>query len=537
MEDIKAFKEGEEMGLLDFIILFEAFKKSMDSLPGDTAIQLAKAILSLDNVNVHQGINEYFRKYPITVKSIDEMQDNELEVLGLNRQYLKYNFIDEWAHEQVMSNSSFSTERYQYMFPQKQGSPPLYNTYVYATLEQGIFRAICPKSGHVLETSISFPVYLEELGTHFIFYRVEGREDFYIATAGYANLKSFLYLPKHNVVIVSPLYFQLGYPTKYVISAISQLYRKFLIFTEKTISFLQKPARNLALLYGMQTNLGHFFLNEYSGFYRIIMTGLYKKVQNIVIYKNNKIPLYQLFPEFNKAACYSCDNADELFETCMTHGLFSLYPCVSHLSADAAFHIQQAAKSYCSGSQKRLLADCVADPLIFINLRKHNKAWLEQVDGIINLARALKQNYPNVGIFLDGLSDCQEDAELINHALHKDIVVYNGVNISLLDTICWACRTDAYLCVIGSGLVLLTCIANKPGIVHSEHNHMWQVRAGGFWSGLRNDIFAPIVVSEDEVVVLKEEGAPTTSYEKYSMDWHSLYNRLIKILYPSSWIK
>jgi hypothetical protein len=66
---------------------------------------------------------------------------------------------------------------------------------------------------------------------------------------------------------------------------------------------------------------------------------------------------------------------------------------------------------------------------------------------------------------------------------------------------------------------------------------MWQVRAGGFWSGLRNDIFAPIVVSEDEVVVLKEEGAPTTSYEKYSMDWHSLYNRLIKILYPSSWIK
>ncbi|WP_371364167.1 hypothetical protein SRRS_50050 [Sporomusa rhizae] len=523
------------MSLSDFIILFEAFKKSMDSLPGCTSIGLAKELLLFDSVNVYQSINEYFEKYPITVKSIDEIQDNELEVLGLNRQYLKYNFIDEWTHEQAMSNSSFSTERYQYMLPQRQGSPPLYNTYIYAALEQGIVRAICPNSGKVLETSTSFPIYLEERGTQFVFYRVKGSEDFYIATAGYPSLKGFLYLPKHNLIIVSPSFFQLGYPKEYILLAISQLYRKFLLFTEKTIRFLQSPSRKLALLYGTQTNLGHFFLNEFSGFFRIIMTGLYRKVQNIVIYKNSKVPLCQLFPEFKKAACYSCDDADALFETCMTQGLFLLYPCASHLSAEAAFHIQKVAQGYCSESQKRQLADCVADPLIFINLRKHNKAWLEQVDGIINLVRALKQNYPNVGIVLDGLSDCQEDAELIEHSLRQEIAVYNGVNISLLDTICWACRADTYLCVIGSGLVLLTCIANKPGIVHSEHGHMGQVRPGGFWSGLRNDIFAPILVSEHEVVVVKKEGYyALTSYENYSMDWHSLYNRLIKILYPPS---
>lgn len=525
------------MRLCDFFILFEAFKKSMDSLPGCTSIQLAKELLSLDSVNVHQGINEYFGKYPITIKSIDEIQENELESLELNGKYMKCNFIDTWIHEQAMSNNSFSAERYQYMFQQKQGSPPLYNTYIYAALEQGKIKAICPQFGDVLETSNSFPVYLEEMGTQFVFYRVEGREDFYIVTAGYASSKSFLYLPKHNLVIVSPLFFQLGYPKEYILLAIAHLYRKFLLFTEKTIGFMQNPARDLALLYGTQTNLGHFILNEFSGFYRIIMTGLYRKVRKIVIYKNSKIPLYQLFPDFKKEGCYSCDSADELFETCMTHGLFLLYPCASHLSAEAAFYVQQTAKSYCSESQKHLISDCVADPLIFINLRKHNKAWQEQVDGIINLARALKQNYPNIGIFLDGLSDCQEDADLITLSLRNEIVVYNGVNISLMDTICWACRAAAYLCVIGSGLVLLTCIANKPGIVHSEPGHMGQVCPGGFWSGLRDNIFAPIAVSEHEVVVLKEEGHRPTSYERYSMDWHSLYDRLIKILYPSSWIK
>lgn len=523
------------MSLSDFIILFEAFKKSMDSLPGCTSIELAKELLSLDSVNVHQGINEYFDKYPISIKSIDEIQDNELETLGLNRQYLKYNFIDEWTHEQAMSNRSFSTDRYQYIFSKKQGSPPLYNTYIYAALEQGIVRAICPYSGEVIKTSVSFPIFVEEMWTQFIFYRVKGKEDFYIATAGYPSLKSFLYLPKDNLVIVSPLFFQIFYTKEHILFAITELYRKFLKFTEQTIDYLQKPVRNLALIFAAQDNLGHFLLNEYSGFYRIVMSGLYRKVKNILVYNKEKIPLEQLFPEFRKAACYHCDSGDALFEACLERGLFALYPCASHISAEAAFHVQQTAQRYGSERQKRLIADCMADPLIFINLRKHNKAWQEQVDGTINLAEALKQNYPNIGIFLDGLSDCQEDAKLITHSLDKDMIVYNGVGISLLDTICWALRADAYLCVTGSGLVLLTCIANKPGIVHSDYVHMEQVRPGGFWSGLRNDIFAPISVSRPEVVIIKEENRHI--YTNYSMDWHSLYNRLIKILYPPSYLE
>lgn len=518
------------MSLGDFVVTFEAFKKSMDSFPGAASIELGKELLSSTNIN--PGVNEYFKKYPIMVKSIDEIRDAELEILGLNRKYLKCNFIDEWTHEQAMSNSSFLAERYQYMFPKKQGSPPLYNTYIYAALEQGIVRAVCPYSGEVIETSASFPIFVEEMWTQFIFYRVKGKEDFYIATAGYPSLKSFLYLPKCNVVIVSPMFFQIFYTKENILFAIAELYRKFLKFTEQTINYLQNTARNLALMYAAQNNLGHFLLNEYSGFCRITMSGLYRKVKNVLVCNKEKIPLEQLFPEFRKAACYTCDNGDELFTTCIAQGLFVLYPCASHISAEAASRLYQAARKYGSERQKHLIADCVADPLIFINLRKHNKAWQEQVNGIINLARALKQSYPNVGIFLDGLSDCQEDAKLITHSLHKEVIVYNGVDISLLDTICWALRVDAYLCVTGSGLVLLTCIANKPGIVHSDHVHMEQVRPGGFWSGLRNDIFAPISVSRSEVVEIKDECR--YAYNNYSMDWHSLYNRLIKILYPPS---
>lgn len=516
----------------DFITLFEAFKKSMDGLQGGNAIELAKEVLSTEHIDLQQEISEYFAKYSIKVKSIDTIQDKELQEFNLNRNYLRRNFIDTWAQEQEMSKGTFSSEQYQYMFPQKQGYPPLYNTFIYAALEQGVVRAICPKSGEVIKTSVSFPVHVEEAWTQFIFYKFNGKEEFYIVTAGYPGVKSFLYFPKHNLVIVSPVFFQICYQKKHILSAIVQLYRKFLIFTEKTINYLDKPERTLTLIYGIQLNLGHYFLNEYSGLYRIRITGLYRKVKNVVIYKKSKLPLAQLFPEFNKVACYNMDSSDELFETCMKHGLFTLYPCASYLSADAAFYIRKIANSYCSENQKRLITECVANPLIFINLRKHNKAWQEQVDGIINLARALKQKYPHLGIILDGCADCQEDAAVISKSLCNDIYVYNGVGISLLDTICWACRIDAYLCVTGSGLVLLTCIANKPGIVHSDHVHMEQVRPGGFFSLVRNDIYAPISVSQHEVTVLKDE-----AYSNYSMDWHSLYDRLIKIICPPSCVE
>ncbi|MDF2571507.1 MAG: hypothetical protein K0R55_3111, partial [Sporomusa sp.] len=523
------------MHLSESIRLFHAFKNSMDNMSVRNSIELANELLSTESIDIQQVINEYFGYFPLTIKSLDEIENDEplIRRLGLNIDYLKSNFIDEWDQEHAMSNNSFLIDRYQYRFPKKQGSPPLYNTYIYAALERGVVSAVCPFSGQVLETSTSFPMFIEKKWTHIIFYQIKGKDSFYVGTAGYPSLKGFVYLPQHNLVIGSPTFFQLGYTKDHLYFAIAELYRKFLIFTEETVSYLQNPKRNLALIYGLQTNLGHFLTNEYSGFHRIIMTGLYRKVKNIVLYKNQKIRLEQVFTEFTKSTYYHCNSEDQLFETCITQGLFVLYPCASHLSAEAAFHVQQTAHNYGSDSQKRQIADCVADPLIFVNLRKHNKAWQEQVDGIINLARALKQSYPHVGVFLDGLSDCQEDAELISHSLQGDVAVYTGVDISLLDTICWACRADAYICVIGSGLVLLTCIANKPGIVHSEYVHMGQVLPGGYWSGLRNDILTPILVSWDEVSVLKEESRHLPAmYANYSMDWQSLYRRLIKILYP-----
>jgi hypothetical protein len=523
--------------LSDLNQIFAAFKQIMAGMHEGDAMALAAELLG-GTTDVRPLIHEYFTRQPILIKSIDEIKDSELADWGLAREYVTANFIDDWAQEQYLSNNTFPAGRYCYMFSKKQGSPPLYNTYIYAALEHGVLRAVCPISGQILATSASFPVFLEEKWAHVIFYRFNGQEPFYLGTAGYPSLRSFIYLPQRNLVIVSPLHFSLGYARDHIYFTIAELYRKFILFAEQTVNYINKDTRELALLYGLQTNLGHFFTNEYSGFSRIVITGLHRRVKNIVSYKNKKIPLEQLFDEFKQAYCFNCDNEDQLFATCLQQGLFVIYPCASQLSAEAAFRVQQTAENYGSRAQKQLIAGCTAEPLLFINLRKHNKAWQEQVEGTIQLAKALKPTYPKLGIFLDGMSDCRQDAEAITDSLKNEVVVYNGVDISLMDSICWACRTDAYVFVIGSGLVLLTCIANKPGIVHSEYVHMGQVLPGGYWSGLRNDIFPPILVSRQEITVLPEISRHLPAiYRNYSMDWRSLYYRLIKLLYPTDGMK
>jgi hypothetical protein len=513
--------------------LFEKFQDSIDSTPGGNTIELSQQLLRLVGSSIDSLIDNYFAEHLIVRNYAEIEQDLPfLAAFQLNSEYLRLNFIDDWLMEEALSSKTFSAERYKYLFPQQQGSPALYNTYLYAALEQKVVRAVCPHSGQVLDTSISFPIFIDKKWAHIVFYKFYGQEPFYMGTGGYPGIRSFVYLPKRKLVVVSPLFFQLGYTTEHLYGAVAALYKKFIAFTEKTVKYLGNDKKSLTLLYGLQTNLGHFFTNEYTGLFRIVITGLYRRVQHILVYKNCKIKLDQLFEEFNNIPRSYCNSEDQLFEMSVSYDLFVLYPCASHISAEAAFHIQNIANRYSNSEQQQCIAQCVADPLIFINLRKHNKAWQEQISGVVCLAEALQSHYPRLGIFLDGMADCQNDVNEITEKLANKVTAYNGANVSLMDTICWACRSDAYLCVIGSGLVLLTCIANKPGVVHSEHGHMGQVRPGGYWSGLRNDIFPPVLVPPNEITVIQDnENKNMPGYENYSMDWHSLYKRLLLLLY------
>ena len=60
--------------------------------------------------------------------------------------------------------------------------------------------------------------------------------------------------------------------------------------------------------------------------------------------------------------------------------------------------------------------------------------------------------------------------------------VVDGTSATLPETLAWAFRCDLFVCVVGSGLVAVTWLADKPGVCYGDAGHMEQQE---FWPSVR----------------------------------------------------
>jgi hypothetical protein len=78
--------------------------------------------------------------------------------------------------------------------------------------------------------------------------------------------------------------------------------------------------------------------------------------------------------------------------------------------------------------------------------------------------------------------------------------------------------------VIGSGLTLVTWIANKPGVAHGNLAHCHQVNV--MWRKVREDL-QPILVPQESIVDLDESHWPGCNYD---CDWKAIYNLTVDVI-------
>jgi hypothetical protein len=79
-----------------------------------------------------------------------------------------------------------------------------------------------------------------------------------------------------------------------------------------------------------------------------------------------------------------------------------------------------------------------------------------------------------------------------------NVKLFPGIDVSIYDTIMWAFQIDSYIATIGSGLTIVTWIAGKPGVAHSESHHLNQIAS--FWGDVRPDVPLPITPACDQVI-------------------------------------
>jgi hypothetical protein len=374
-------------------------------------------------------------------------------------------------------------------------------------LAEGVALCACPFTGAILTSRHAVPVASEDTKQCHIFHYFDGGTPFYLAVAGFAGRKTFLYVPSLTLILqLGPPQFDWG-DHKFPVDL---LHRMVVDNATAYFDYLAGPTEP-ALLSGTLNNLGHYFWNDLSGLVRYAPTGLLRNVKKVVGYKYGFLDPECCLDDGVEREFFRLTDKHELFRTFLTHRLYCVRPTALRMPADTASKIRLFAETKLNDAHRARVAQArTADLVIWFNLRAHNKVWREQVDAAVLLAERATREGRSLALVLDGMADCEPLAAEIGRRAPAAVKVFNAFDLPFPESISWAFASDAYIATIGSGLTLVTWVAGRPGVAHSETAHLSQME---FWGDVRGDVPAPVAPPIDAI---HDHGHGT--YCDYSID-------------------
>jgi hypothetical protein len=170
----------------------------------------------------------------------------------------------------------------------------------------------------------------------------------------------------------------------------------------------------------------------------------------------------------------------------------------------------------------------VPRPLVWINLRAHDKVWRDQAAGYASILNALVEEHGAVSAFVDGWTDCRPVADELARRVGPGVTLFNGLGFKVSDSLVWAQAVDAYVCTVGSGLVLLTWLSAKPGVAHADVAHLKQME---WWGDVRPGAPIPLHPAPDDIHEIEGSGRDGGAfYADYRVDWRLLLKLLRQAL-------
>lgn len=396
------------------------------------------------------------------------------------------------------------------------------NDFQKSIVETGYIYSVCPFTGKVIRSDRSF--YIQHVpSVPILIYQFQSTEIFYLMVGGWGGVKIAIYFPRLELVIKLSNEWSVWLSCEKIINEFKAHAVSFWRQFKSYIS--NEQAKKVVAVLGNVLNLGHYFWNQISGIYYLYEKNLLHKIDNFLIGANEYFELGALFPEIPPDKIVRLSDNKSFFLDILENNYFAVQVTDLFIKEDLAVRIQSAAVNKCSQSfLQNVEAAKKHFPLIWINLRSHNKAWISQVEGYANIITKISDDYPGVAVVFDGFPTEKANMAQIQALISPNIKVYNALECPLHETLVWAGTVDTYIAVIGSGLTLVTWIANKPGVAHSDHGHYLQLI---FWLDVRENSVDPVFVPVDYIIDITNDGKGS---ENYDCDWKVIYNEVIKVV-------
>ena len=392
------------------------------------------------------------------------------------------------------------------------------NNFQHTIVETGYIYIFCPFSGKVLKSNHC------QLTLGGIFYRFEGAQIFYLFAHSWSGALYGVYFPGIETVIKLKSGFQ-----RDVVTLINSL-KADTVSNWKVIKAdrVNKHKKIAAVLGITWANLGHYLWNEVTGINFLYENDILDNVDKFcVVYNSNdvykKFNIVDIFPEITTEKLMLFSDSQSCSNFLIENNYLAVRVTDVFIKEELAGRIYSNAKNKCSKTVLEEVENAKKHfPLIWVNLRSHNKSWRSQTEGYANIINKLYEDYPKIGVVFDGSPSEEVIMDKIVDLIPSTIATYNAIG-DVYESIVWAHAIDTYIAVVGSGLTLVTWIANKPGVAHSETAHLSQKL---FWSEVRENAVPPVFIHKDLIV----DCGHGKMYCNYYLDWNVIYYEVVKII-------
>jgi SAM-dependent methyltransferase len=390
-------------------------------------------------------------------------------------------------------------------------------------IETGYIHTICPFTGEVLKSNQSFYIQ-DNTVVPLCFYRFQGREVFYLVVGGWSGGKVAVYFPKTELLVLISNEWGMWlkheeYLNKFKAHLVSNWQ------DVKSYISLENKNKKITSISGMIANLGHYFWNELTAIQYLYDNQILDRVDQFLTGSDSRLDLHDLFPEISPEKIHKVENKQDFFQIILKNNLFAVRLTDFSIQESLVQRIYNAAIKNCNEVFLQQIEEAKTHfPLLWINLRGHNKSWISQVEGYANIISELSKEYPNLAIIFDGFSTEKDTMEKIIQQIPSTVKIYDGLNCSIQETLVWAFAIDTYISIIGSGLTLVTWIANKPGVAHSDRAHYSQIQ---MFAEARDNAIAPSYVPLEYIIDIQDGREGWLNYE---CDWKAIYNEIVNVI-------
>ena len=412
---------------------------------------------------------------------------------------------------------------------------------------------ISPFTNDLVETSIN-------VGPDGYLLRADGR-----SVIAYHNLKweqsnadtAWLF-PRKNIMLRSRLAadsMQTEDPNFY---RMATAFSSILSQPEDFANYANKTGKKIGIMETPGGHIGHYIWNFISG-WPMLFDAAAGNIDAILL--NRKIQAYGgidiLYPEVISGNGIQVLELAEgqtpdasAFDLAINQNLVVIRLGDNYITQDLATRVEKWADSAIAPDRAKhyrsLLNDCF--PLVLINIRLGNRSWVEQGKGYAQILNALANDFPKMGVVIDGLNsgtetlsthafmsltEEQDLAAQIMGGLSPEITVCDTIGCPISDSIYLGKRIDAYLAPVGAGMAKYRWISNKPGVAFANERMMRPTDYDGrlydqakFRETPRQATFVPASAVRN----VEESRLGQSMRANFSMDWQPVYETLRDLL-------